>query len=331
MNVLLTGAGFTKNYGGLLAGEVWNEIFNHPQARLHPNLLQELSDSYPDFEAVYDLALNGKLGPEAKDAAISAVGAAFRSLDKRIVQTCQGRSLHGVRSFLGLFGPSKAGTAGFVFTLNQDLFVERFALQASVSANLTLPGYPFRPGCHGPYLAAGSSGPLASDDYRVVPTENDAGKIEKSTLIGSGTHYVKLHGSMAWRRPDGGAAMVIGRGKGNQIAIEPILLAYFRIFQRVLLERASRIVIVGYSFRDDHINDLVADAVAKASVDLVVVNPAPWSVFRQRLTGSHKGGALAAKLTTGRGSRYFCASLTDLLPEGGKQPEGWAQLLEALG
>jgi hypothetical protein len=28
-NILLTGAGFTKNFGGLLASEMWAEIFNH--------------------------------------------------------------------------------------------------------------------------------------------------------------------------------------------------------------------------------------------------------------------------------------------------------------
>ena len=36
--VLLTGAGFSRNWGGRLAREMWEEIFSHPAVQLRPAL-----------------------------------------------------------------------------------------------------------------------------------------------------------------------------------------------------------------------------------------------------------------------------------------------------
>jgi len=38
--VLLTGAGFTKNFGGPLAREIWSLIFNNPRIQQTPSLRQ---------------------------------------------------------------------------------------------------------------------------------------------------------------------------------------------------------------------------------------------------------------------------------------------------
>jgi len=37
-HVLLTGAGFTKNYGAPLASEMWVKIFNHKKSRHNQEL-----------------------------------------------------------------------------------------------------------------------------------------------------------------------------------------------------------------------------------------------------------------------------------------------------
>ena len=36
--VLLTAAGFSRNWGGYLAKEVWEEIFSHPDVQKRPSL-----------------------------------------------------------------------------------------------------------------------------------------------------------------------------------------------------------------------------------------------------------------------------------------------------
>ena len=50
--MLLTGAGFTKNFGGFLANEMWAYIFNNPLIQSSVILREKLVDDQ-DFESVY--------------------------------------------------------------------------------------------------------------------------------------------------------------------------------------------------------------------------------------------------------------------------------------
>jgi hypothetical protein len=50
--ILLTGAGFTRNFGGFLANQMWDKIFNREQVQNHPSLVNLLKDNF-DFESVY--------------------------------------------------------------------------------------------------------------------------------------------------------------------------------------------------------------------------------------------------------------------------------------
>ena len=43
-HVLLTGAGFTKNFGTPLASEMWAEIFNHKKIQAHPKIKKLMLD-----------------------------------------------------------------------------------------------------------------------------------------------------------------------------------------------------------------------------------------------------------------------------------------------
>lgn len=44
--ILLTGAGFTANFGGFLAREVWSKIFNNPKLNDAGNLKLELRKNF---------------------------------------------------------------------------------------------------------------------------------------------------------------------------------------------------------------------------------------------------------------------------------------------
>lgn len=50
--VLLTGAGFTRNFGGPLAQDVWSLLFNNGHIKERPKLVQSLRDNF-DFEGVH--------------------------------------------------------------------------------------------------------------------------------------------------------------------------------------------------------------------------------------------------------------------------------------
>lgn len=50
--VLLTGAGFTKNFDGFLGKEMWAKVFNNHLIQSNEKLRILLQDDY-DFESVY--------------------------------------------------------------------------------------------------------------------------------------------------------------------------------------------------------------------------------------------------------------------------------------
>ena len=57
-HVLLLGAGFTKNFGGLLAEEMWARIFRHEEIQAQLRIKKLMLNNF-DYEEVYYLVLEG--------------------------------------------------------------------------------------------------------------------------------------------------------------------------------------------------------------------------------------------------------------------------------
>lgn len=97
--ILLTGAGFTHNFGGYLASGMWALILNQPGIRKYPKLrgpmLKEMN-----YETIYDEVLRGQEydnGPE-RAALQEAIQNAYQQLHAfHSVQSCCGN----VRCFVG--------------------------------------------------------------------------------------------------------------------------------------------------------------------------------------------------------------------------------------
>jgi len=58
-NILLTGAGFTRDFGGYLASEMWAVIFRQPEIRRYPNLRKQMLERL-DYEALYHEVLSSE-------------------------------------------------------------------------------------------------------------------------------------------------------------------------------------------------------------------------------------------------------------------------------
>src|SRR5437016_1205144 len=72
-SILLTGAGFSKNFGGFLASELWGRIFSHPALINYRSSKTWLHDNF-DYETVYyRIQNNAMLTPEEKTAMTAAV------------------------------------------------------------------------------------------------------------------------------------------------------------------------------------------------------------------------------------------------------------------
>ncbi|MEX2244828.1 MAG: SIR2 family protein [Fimbriimonadaceae bacterium] len=256
--ILLTGAGASWSFGGLLGAEFRERLFNRVQVQARSRI-RDLLIAEPLFEEALGIART-KPGYDAEDnAAIeSAITEVFAEMDRDIADHHHWRGApvdaNQYRKFLQRFqAPASDGkkAASFVFTLNQDLLLERVWYSDNHGVRPKHhPGIP--PAKHNRWFQT-SIGDYRAEMVSVIPAN-------PSLELAPYTNYIKLHGSINWKAGDGANALVIGTGKPEQIARFPILEQYHQIFQQVLLTRGARILIHGYSFQDEHINRKLSDA-----------------------------------------------------------------------
>ena len=140
-NVLLTGAGFTRNFGGYLASEMWAVIFRQPEIRRYPNLRRLMLERL-DYEAIYHEILSSESHTaDEKLSLTKAIRNAYQEMHELICQLDLKRGSAAVcRAFIARFDGS-GYERGFFFTLNQDLFIERFfSLSYQQASLLKIPG-----------------------------------------------------------------------------------------------------------------------------------------------------------------------------------------------
>src|SRR5579863_9956164 len=124
--VLLTGAGFTHNFGAPLAADVWALLFSHPEIRKHQPVHRLFKDNL-DFEEVYHAVLSGSYDDRQRAAVLTATRDVYEYIDTIVCRYRRDSSAPnhlGIQDFLSTF-KGAIDRPGFIFTLNQDLFVER--------------------------------------------------------------------------------------------------------------------------------------------------------------------------------------------------------------
>ena len=109
----------------------------------------------------------------------------------------------------------------------------------------------------------------------------------KSTL--NNTSYIKLHGSYGWVSPNGGTQMVIGKNKADDINREPLLKWYAELFEEQIYEGNKKLLIIGYSFGDKHINDVLLKGVREHNLGIYIINPTDPENIKNILEGYHEG------------------------------------------
>lgn len=244
--ILLTGAGFSQSFGGYLSSQMWAAIFNQPEILRFPRLQRCLLENV-DFEAVYDAVLYpGRTGPHFNDAEKAALRDAifntYVQMEREIIRS-KAEARLACNQFLTPFAGSARDECGFIFTLNQDLLVERY-LSFPGSLEALWPHFRL-PGVQLPKQIP--------DDHPIgiiLPDRAAVDKIEsrfwenKTPCLS----YVKLHGSYGWysRR---GEVMVIGNQKSRVLKKEPLLVWYLKLFRQILTS-SRNLLVIGYRFRD---------------------------------------------------------------------------------
>lgn len=279
-NVLLTGAGFSKPFRGYLASEMWALIFNQPEIHQHQKLRRCLLENQ-NFEVVYDLVQRNEFydfGERERRDFVTAITRAYEHLHLSVCGEFQQHAFALCQLFLARFGKVDRDEMGMMFTLNQDLFLERY-----FSLNFCKVGIPgllgkipwFRPNNSGKFTIAPVDLPSSSE----VEDLRSRFWSQKDRELA----YFKLHGSLGWRSASGGESLIVGTTKASAIQSEPLLRWYSEVFKQVLHAGDRHLLVIGYGFRDAHVNAVIAEGIEKHRLKLFVVNPQPPEVFKQHL------------------------------------------------
>jgi hypothetical protein len=323
--ILLTGAGFTANFGGILAKEMWSKILNNQRLDQLPEIKKILMGNF-DFESVYSEIINGeKFSDDEKTAFQKIISESYGAMDETLKQFIHsgynqyGIDWRGVSEFLGMFAGSQT-EPGVHFTLNQDLLLER-------SVKIHPLGMAAAQTQYREYWDSISLGQLDPSKQIVLPNDSGVAEfIEKNLPSVGGMYYIKLHGSQGWLSSTGKAQLVIGANKLEDIQKEPLLAWYFKIFEEALSRKDVSLFVIGYSFRDEHINKLLIDAIQKYGLKLIIISPEDPESFKSRMEGNHeKSGGVWQKSDNHiiwesiRG--YFPYKLNTIFPEQSGQIE----------
>jgi hypothetical protein len=315
---LLTGAGFTHNFGGPLASELWAMIMNHPRIQQTPTLRQLLLQNF-DFEDVYNSVMEGLYPVDVKESLERAVNEVYDAIDEIIRDyrfTTESRfsvNIYKLQEFIAAFSGSRK-RPGFFFTLNQDLFVERHYYNGP---RPQIPGVQRRQD----WFSSTFRMPLAPSDYCLVPSQSELREQKNNSLSSNKFYYLKLHGSSNWKSSLRPRQMVIGRAKEIQINIEPLLGWYFEIFETILNNGDARLLVIGYGFADTHVNDVIANAVTRNALRLYILSPESPGTFNQNLQKQHRG----VEIWGGLGG-YYQSTLAKLFPADQSETAAWRSI-----
>ncbi len=291
--VLLTGAGFSKPFGGRLAREVWSDLIGFPSVQ-NDNVVKRLLLENQNYEEALG-SLLGTNGPDQHYIALEeAIYHSFSKMDGVVSNSSFGKgygvNVYAFQDFLNSF---RGKDASYLFTLNQDLLVERRYYNHPPGIGPQRPGIPPPPGQMSTNVTWFAPHRIQMDDSQLVGLPDEDIASNPPQLRGY-LNYIKLHGSFDWRTTDKGL-MVMGVDKIDQIAKSPLLKWYADVFETVVCTGDVRIMAVGYSFYDLHINRVLAKAVRECRAKVYIWNTNVDGV-RKALEASEDGKCIWSSL-----------------------------------
>jgi hypothetical protein len=272
-HLLLTGAGFSYNWGGYLASEAFEFLLSVTDGdddlrsllwREHQNHLG-FEDILAKLQREFAAEWTAQREQDLRNLT-SAVQRMFGSMTLAFSQTPfepqRTDPKLGVINFLAKFDA--------IFTLNQDTLLEQqyipVAGQDIFPQSLQSPGYigTYRPGIVRA-LDSSTYGPLSERIELYKPDQI-------LTPLPRLQPYIKLHGSIDIKQGDREMMLVIGGNKPESIAQQPLLRWYHQMFQSRLCTRDARLMIIGYSFGDAHINRMIFSGI-ETGLKIFIVDP----------------------------------------------------------
>jgi hypothetical protein len=269
--ILLLGAGFSRNWGAPLASDMFDSLIQQPEISGEAELtriLWEHKDSGGFENALAQVQQDFRNNPSVPeyrqrlDAFQRAIDRIFSDMDRGFA-TYPSWEFTNQRDRQLLAALVKFNA---IFTLNQDLLFERFYFNSSVMlesvqrwSGVVTPGVRESRDGSFPYDPAKSRWrPLGISEFKVEHRSQP---------------YFKLHGSWRWEDNAGQQLMVMGGSKAMSISGYPVLDWYQQEFER-RLSGDTRLMVIGYGFHDQHINETILDVARNGGLRLFLIDPA---------------------------------------------------------
>jgi hypothetical protein len=100
--------------------------------------------------------------------------------------------------------------------------------------------------------------------------------------------YIKLHGSTNWQCDAGESVLIMGNAKSGAIAKFPVLKWYHEVFETCLRRGNAKLMVIGYSFQDEHINNVICAASKDYKLETFIIDPLGTAVLRDpRMRDAH--------------------------------------------
>jgi hypothetical protein len=273
-HILLLGAGFSSNWGGPLASDIFDWLLQRPEISGDAYLKQMLWNdrNAGGFEnTLSQLQSDFLRSPNTENTARlerfqTAINEIFADMDRGYASLASWEFQNDRHRTLG----HALVKFDAIFTLNQDLLFERHyineqAFNVSLETNQRLlgciiPGMKETRDHLAPYpydIARSTWTPLSHGEFKVPDRFQP---------------YFKLHGSYRWNDGTGKALMVVGGNKSLAIQSHQVLKWYFSEFRRYVGLGATRLMVIGYGFNDPHINKALLEAAPKGLM-LFIIDP----------------------------------------------------------
>lgn len=267
--IALLGAGFSRNWGGLLASEVFDDLLGQPEIRADRVLSRILWDHQAagGFENALAQVQQDYRNNLAIPEYTQRLGTLQTGIDRVFAHMDRGFARLGSWEFTNERAMLlRAMLVHFdaIFTLNQDLLFERFYFDD----NVMLESGQRWNGAFLPGLVESKVDTALDDPGRSRWTP----RADLFELPARSQPYFKLHGSWRWFDGEGRPLMVMGGSKAQTISGHEILRWYHGEFVR-RLSNASQLLVIGYGFADAHINDAILEAGRGGRLRMFIVDP----------------------------------------------------------
>jgi hypothetical protein len=262
--VLLLGAGFTRNWGGWLANEMFEYLLGHPAIDDDVRAILWEHEKY-GFESALGV-LQAASTPGQPDARLvklmKGIEDAFADMNAALREIPLSFGGDRERSIIGFMTRFDA-----LFTLNQDLMLEH----RYVGDGLAVASNGRWNGCNSPGLKLAGPAPTTGSPFTALWTPSGDHTERKNIQP-----YYKLHGSSNWRDEQSANMMIVGGEMGDKqklIDQHPLLKYYFQQLEARLSEPNTRLMVIGYSFRDPHVNAIIERCLNLGNLKVFIIDP----------------------------------------------------------